>query len=395
MPAADPHDPPDLADPVALASALIACPSVTPVEAGALDLMEGWLRTLGFETARLPSGPVDNLWAVRGSANGEGEGEGEGPRLCLAGHTDVVPPGPADAWTTEPFAPVRREGHLQGRGAADMKGALGAMVAAVARAGDDAPALAFLITGDEEGQAVHGTKAALAEIERRGGAFDACLVGEPTNPETLGTMMKVGRRGSCNAELRVEGVQGHVAYPHLSQNPVPRLTAALAALAAPLDEGYPRFQPSNLEVTQLTTAEGAENVIPAWAQARFNVRFNPNWTGDALVAELERRIGEAVGAEGWSLTPRVSGEAFLTEDETLMGIVADAAEAVTGHRPEPSTTGGTSDARFLSRHAPTVEFGLVGATMHQANERAALADIEALTEIYVRVLRGYGQAGRA
>ena len=376
----------DLTDPLPLAEALIRCPSVTPTEAGALDMMEGWLRDLGFETTRMPFGDVDNLWAERGPERGGGR------RLCLAGHTDVVPPGPAEAWETGPFAPVVRGGVLHGRGAADMKGALAAMVAAVARAGAGAPPLAFLVTGDEEGQATHGTKAALAEVERRGRGFDACLVGEPTNPQALGTMMKVGRRGSCNAVLTVHGVQGHVAYPHAAENPVPRLVRALAALAAPLDEGYPRFQPSNLEATRLLTAEGAENVIPAWASARFNVRFNPRWTGETLVAELERRVADAIGAEGWSLAPRVSGEAFLTEDEALMGLVADATEAVTGTRPEASTTGGTSDARFLSRHAPTVEFGLVGATMHQANERVAVADIEALTEIYARVLVGFAGA---
>ena len=378
--------PVDLTDPIPLAEALIRCPSVTPTEAGALDLMEGWLVRLGFETTRLPFGDVDNLWAERGGARGAGR------RLCLAGHTDVVPAGPRADWATDPFEPVREGGVLRGRGAADMKGALAAMIAAVARAGEGAPPLAFLITGDEEGEATCGTKAALAEVERRGRGFTACLVGEPTNPRALGTMMKVGRRGSCNAVLTVRGVQGHVAYPDRAANPVPVLTRALAALAAPLDEGYPRFQPSNLEVTRLATAEGAENVIPAWASARLNVRFNPRWTGEALIAELERRVAGAVGDAAWTLAPRVSGEAFLTEDEALTTLVADAAEAVTGTRPEPSTTGGTSDARFLSRHAPTVEFGLVGATMHQANERVATADIEALTEIYARVLRGFAGA---
>ena len=304
-------DPSDLTDPVALAEALIACPSVTPVEAGALGLMEGWLERLGFETTRLPFGEVDNLWAER---DGTG-GTPDAPRLCLAGHTDVVPAGPRADWTTDPFAPVVRDGVLHGRGAADMKGALAAMIAAVARAGADAPPLAFLVTGDEEGQATHGTKAALAEVERRGRGFDACLVGEPTNPDRLGTMMKVGRRGSCNAVLTVTGVQGHVAYPDRAANPVPILARALAALAEPLDDGYPRFQPSNLEVTRLDTAEGAENVIPAWASARLNVRFNPRWSGEALVAELEGRIAAAVGEADWTLAPRVSGEAFLTEEE--------------------------------------------------------------------------------
>ena len=374
----------DLTDPVALTRALIRCPSVTPREAGALDLMEGWLAALGFDCARLPSGDVDNLWAERGQG---------APRLCFAGHTDVVPPGDEAAWTTPPFDPVLQDGVLRGRGAADMKGALGAMVAAVARTPEaEAPPLAFLITGDEEGAAIHGTKAALAEVERRGRGFDACLVGEPTNPERLGTMMKVGRRGSCNAVLTVTGQQGHVAYPHLADNPLTALSRMLSALTAEaLDEGYARFQPSNLELTGWGCPEGAENVIPAIAWARLNVRFNPNWTGERLVAELERRIASVAGDADWRLAPRVSGEAFLTEDDALADLVADAAEAETGQRPEPSTTGGTSDARFLSRHAPTIEFGLVGATMHQVDERVDAADVETLTAIYADVLTGYAR----
>jgi succinyl-diaminopimelate desuccinylase len=381
------REPRDLRDPVALASALIRCRSVTPHEGGALSLMQGWLESLGFACERLAFGEgaerVENLWAERGEG---------GPRLCLAGHTDVVPPGDEAAWVTDPFEPAQSDGLLRGRGAADMKGALGAMVAAVARAGDAGPPLAFLITGDEEGAAVHGTRAALAEVERRGRGFDHCLVGEPTNPDRMGQMMKVGRRGSCNAVLTVRGQQGHVAYPERALNPVPILARALAALTeAPLDEGYERFQPSNLELTALDTAEGAENVIPVWASARFNVRFNPNWTGESLVAELERRIAGALEDADWTLAPRVSGEAFLTTDEAFAGLIADAVEAETGSRPEPSTTGGTSDARFLSRHAPTVEFGLVGATMHKVDEHAALSDIETLTRIYERVLRAYAE----
>ena len=362
-----------------------ACPSVTPREGGALDLMASWLTALGFECARLPSGDVDNLWAERGAG---------APRLCLAGHTDVVPPGDEAAWTTPPFEPVLQDGVLRGRGAADMKGALGAMVAAVARLPEaEAPPLAFLVTGDEEGAAVHGTKAALAEVERRGRGFDACLVGEPTNPQALGTMMKVGRRGSCNAVLTVTGRQGHVAYPHLADNPLTSLHRMLGALVgAPLDEGYERFQPSNLELTAWGCPEGAENVIPASAWARLNVRFNPCWTGESLVAELERRIEGVAGEARWTLAPRVSGEAFLTSHPGLVGLVADAAEAETGRRPEPSTTGGTSDARFLSRHAPTVEFGLVGETMHQVDERVEVGDVEALARIYGRVIAGYARA---
>ena len=376
-----------LSDPLALAGALIRCPSVTPTEGGALGLMEGWLAALGFDCLRLPSGGVDNLWAQRGAG---------GPRLCFAGHTDVVPPGDEAAWTTPPFEPTLSDGVLRGRGASDMKGALGAMIAAVAAVPEEAaPPLAFLITGDEEGEAVHGTKAALSEIERRGLGFDACLVGEPTNPQALGTMMKVGRRGSCNAILTVAGRQGHVAYPHLADNPLTSLSRMIGALAAtPLDDGYARFQPSNLELTAWGCPEGAENVIPASAWARFNVRFNPNWTGNTLVRELEARIASVAGGASWTLAPRVSGEAFLTEDEGLIALVAEAAEAETGRRPEPSTTGGTSDARFLSRHAPTVEFGLVGETMHQVDERVDAADVEALARVYARVIERFAAVAR-
>jgi len=276
-----------------------------------------------------------------------------------------------------------------------MKGVVAAFVAAVAQA-EEAPPLALLITGDEEGAALDGTKRALAAIEAEGLGFDHCLVGEPTNPGTLGEMMKVGRRGSCNAVLTVTGRQGHVAYPHNAANPLPALLRALGALTGtPLDEGYARFQPSNLELTAWGTPQTAENVIPGMAWARFNVRFNPSWTGESLVRELERRIDEALPGWEWTLAPRVSGEAFLTEDEEFTALIAGAAEAETGLRPEPSTAGGTSDARFLSRHAPTVEFGLVGETMHQTNERVATADIETLARIYGRILAGYAERAAA
>ncbi|WP_031555575.1 succinyl-diaminopimelate desuccinylase [Parvularcula oceani] len=376
----------DLRSPVALAADLIRCPSVTPAEGGALDLLQGWLEALGFTVRRLPFGEVDNLWAERGEG---------GPRLCFAGHTDVVPPGDEAGWRTPPFEPVVRGGLLHGRGASDMKGAVAAFVAAVAQA-EEAPPLALLITGDEEGAALDGTKRALAAIEAEGLGFDHCLVGEPTNPGTLGEMMKVGRRGSCNAVLTVTGRQGHVAYPHNAANPLPALLRALGALTGtPLDEGYARFQPSNLELTAWGTPQTAENVIPGMAWARFNVRFNPSWTGESLVRELERRIDEALPGWEWTLAPRVSGEAFLTEDEEFTALIAGAAEAETGLRPEPSTAGGTSDARFLSRHAPTVEFGLVGETMHQTNERVATADIETLARIYGRILAGYAERAAA
>ncbi|MEM9810248.1 MAG: succinyl-diaminopimelate desuccinylase [Pseudomonadota bacterium] len=369
-----------LDDPIALTEALIACPSVTPVDAGAQDLLEAWLQRLGFTVHRQTFGDVPNLYAVRGDA---------GPRLCFAGHTDVVPPGRDDQWTSPPFAPTQDGGMIRGRGASDMKGAIAAFVAAIA-AEKMGPSLALLITGDEEGPGIDGTKRMLTWLDEQGWSFDHCLVGEPTSREVLGDMMKVGRRGSCNVTVRVTGQQGHVAYPHRAQNPLPaaaRMAAALAA--AELDQGYESFQPSNLELTGLGSAATAENVIPADAWLRFNVRFNPNWTGETLLEHLSARIEEAAEGVKWNWQTRVSGEAFLNNDPALSTLIADAVAAVTGKRPEASTTGGTSDARFIAKVCPTVEFGLPGATMHQIDEQVEVADIRNLTEIYRGVLCRY------
>lgn len=372
-----------LDDPIALAKALMACPSVTPVDAGAQDLLEVWLEALGFEVHRVTFGDVPNLYAERGEG---------GQRLCFAGHTDVVPPGRTEAWSTPPFEPVVEDGILRGRGASDMKGAIAAFLAAIARSEETGP-LALLITGDEEGPGIDGTKRMLGWLKEQGFGFDHCLVGEPTSREVLGDMMKIGRRGSMNARVTVEGRQGHVAYPHRAENPLPataRIAHALAELD--LDNGYEAFQPSNLEITGIGAAETAENVIPADAWLRFNVRFNPNWTGESLVAHLETVIGEAAGGTKWSWNPRVSGEAFLTEEPFLAKLIADAVSAVTGRAPEASTSGGTSDARFIAKVCPTVEFGLSGATMHQIDEQVPAEDVLRLTDIYMAVLKAYRSA---
>jgi succinyl-diaminopimelate desuccinylase len=375
----------DLTDPIALAKALMACPSVTPIDAGAQDLLAEWLERLGFTVTRKTFGEVPNLYAVRG---------GGGPRLCYAGHTDVVPPGPEAAWSSPPFAPEVDEGVLRGRGAADMKGSIAAFVAAIARA-DSAPPLALLITGDEEGPGIDGTKRMLGWLAEEGLGFDHCLVGEPTSRERLGDMMKVGRRGSMNAIITVEGIQGHVAYPHRAENPLPVVSAIAHRLAGlSLDDGYAQFQPSNLELTGFGSTASAENVIPGEAWIRINVRFNPNYTGETLLAHLEQVIGEAAGGMRWSWTPRVSGEPFLNMDADFARLVAGVVKDRTGRVPEMSTSGGTSDARFIGKVVPTVEFGLPGATMHQIDERVQTDDIEELTEIYASLLGRYEEAVR-
>lgn len=377
-------------DPVTLARALVKRPSVTPVDAGALDLLEEALRPLGFECTRLtfeesgePS--VENLYARRGDG---------APHFCFAGHTDVVPPGPEAAWTSPPFSGDIRDGQLWGRGAADMKGAIAAFIAAADRiiCADAAPgAISLLITGDEEGPAVNGTRKVLAWLAERGEHIDHCLVGEPSGVAMLGDTIKVGRRGSLNGWVTAIGRQGHVAYPERGENPIPALMRLLAALSAPLDEGYARFQPSNLEVTDLAVGNSAPNVIPQTATARFNVRFNPNWTGAALDAHLRARL-DAAGAP-YELKTIVSGEAFLTEDRAFIDLVADVVEKHVGRRPELSTTGGTSDARFIKDYAPVAELGLVGATIHQIDERASLTDIATLADIYADILAAYFSRG--
>ncbi len=374
----------DLSDPLALARALIRRPSVTPTDAGAMDLVQGWLEALGFSVRRMRFGAIENLYARRGA---------HGRNLCFAGHLDVVPVGDASAWSAAPFEGEARGGSLYGRGAVDMKGAVAAWIAALARTPPDPSAsLSLLITGDEEGEALDGTRRVVEALLAEGERVDACLVGEPTSAETFGDMVKTGRRGSLNAWITVEGVEGHVAYPDRAANPVPVLVAVAHRLATHrLDEGFEGFQPSNLELTELEVGNPAHNVIPLRARARLNIRFNPSHTGAALVAWLEREC-EAAGRDfrgRVTLDARVSGEAFHTAPDAFTTAVADAVEAVAGRRPVFSTSGGTSDARFIRALCPVVEFGLVGATMHKADERTPVAELEALTQVYACLIARY------
>ncbi len=370
-----------LSDPIDLAQALIRCPSVTPEDAGALDLLAGALEGLGFACHHIRSatgGPeIRNLYARLGT---------EAPNVCFAGHTDVVPPG--KGWTAEPFGGAVDQGRLFGRGAADMKGAIACFVAAVARlleSGKPKGSLSLLITGDEEGPAVDGTVKVLDWLAARGERIDCCIVGEPTNPRKLGDMMKIGRRGSLNCRLTVFGTQGHSAYPHLADNPIPRLLDILRRLTeTPLDEGTPHFQASTLALTTVDVGNPATNVIPAEARAGFNIRFNDLHSGASLEAWIRDMVAQAGGEA--EVAVEVSGESFLTPPGPLSEILAQAAFEVTGLRPELSTSGGTSDARFIKNHCPVVEFGLVGQTMHKSDEHVAIADMEALTEIYRRAL---------
>jgi succinyl-diaminopimelate desuccinylase len=370
-------------DPVALARDLIRCPSVTPADAGAMDIVEASLAEYGFRCRRMRFGDIENLYARRGTV---------GPNLCFAGHTDVVPTGDVGAWARDPFSGEIAEGELHGRGAADMKSAVAAFIAAAARAGQIPGSISMLITGDEEGEAEHGTKAVVAQLAADGETIDHCLVGEPTSVSRLGDMVKIGRRGSLNAEIAVRGVQGHVAYPDRAANPTPTLVRFLSAVQARrLDEGFTGFQASNLEITSIDIGNPASNVIPAEARARFNIRFNPSHTGAGLAAWLKSEAEAAgVGFRGEvRLTPRISGEAFLTEPGDFTALVARVVAAETGVEPELSTSGGTSDARFIRALCPVVEFGLVGQTMHKIDERASVADIEALARVYERLIADY------
>lgn len=387
----------DPTDPVVLTQALIRCPSVTPAEGGALALLATVLSAEGFKVERPvfsePGMPdIENLYARIGN---------EGPVFVIAGHTDVVPPGDLAAWTRDPFSAEIVDGVLHGRGACDMKGGLAAMVAAAIRyrrANPDAPgSVAFLITGDEEGPAVNGTVKLLAWADARGERFDHCLLGEPTNPAAMSDMIKIGRRGSLTGKLTVQGIQGHVGYPHLAQNPIRGMVRLLAGLeASPLDAGTEHFDPSNLEVTTLDVGNPATNVIPAQAKAVFNIRFNDLWTPETLAAEIERRLREAAGnAVRYEISfEPTNAVAFLTQPGPFVAMVADAVEAETGKRPALSTTGGTSDARFIKNYCPVVEYGVVGQTMHQIDERVAIADLAALERITHRLLTSYFAAAQ-
>lgn len=371
-------------DPVKLTRDLIRRPSVTPADAGAMDVLEEALTALGFTCRRMPFETIENLYARRGTAS---------PNLCFAGHTDVVPTGPVEAWSAAPFEAEVREGVIYGRGAVDMKGGIAAWVGAVSRIlaeGEPEGSLSFLITGDEEGPALHGTKRVVEALMAEGEVIDACIVGEPSSAQRLGDMIKVGRRGSLNTWITVHGKQGHVAYPDRAANPAPVLARLLAKLDAHrLDEGYPEFPPSNLEITTIDIGNPATNIIPAEARARLNIRFNPTHTGDGLIDWLNREAGEAQAASGLriELEHLCSGEAFLTQAEDFVGAVQTAVEQSLGVRPEASTTGGTSDARFIRALCPVLELGLVGQTMHQIDERVPEAEVRALSETYEAVIR--------
>jgi succinyl-diaminopimelate desuccinylase len=369
-----------LADPVALARALIRCASVTPEDGGAQDLLAGWLVQLGFTVIRLPFGTTPNLFARLGTG---------GRHLCFAGHTDVVPPG--EGWSSPPFAGEIRDGMLVGRGACDMKGAIAAFVAACASRLAQGPhpgSISLLLTGDEEGPALDGTVKVLEWMEANGHIPDFCVVGEPTNPTRLGDMIKVGRRGSLNARIAVHGIQGHAAYPQRADNPAHRLVRALAALiAAPLDAGSDLFEPSSLQITSIDIANPASNVIPGTARAMLNIRFNDRHTGTSLGAWLRAAI--ARHADRFDLDISVSGESFLTPAGPELEQLQRAVEAATGIAPQLDTGGGTSDARFITRLCPVAEFGLVGRSMHQVDESVALDDLRALSRIYAALIGAF------
>ena len=376
---------------VELTQRLIRCPSVTPQEGGALDCLEAELSALGFACERLPFGDgesrIDNLFARRGET---------GPHLCFAGHTDVVPVGDVTAWTHDPFAADIDDGRLFGRGAADMKSGIAAFVAAVARvpAADIDGSISLLITGDEEGDAINGTVKMVEWAAANGHRPDMCIVGEPTSPQALGDVIKNGRRGSLSGRLVVEGQQGHVAYPHLADNPVTRLLAMLAPVnGCELDAGTPHFGPSTANVTTIDVGNPATNVIPARAEARFNIRFNTEHSADSLIGWLEEHF-ERVGGD-WTVTWKSNADPFITAPGPLTELLSESCRAVTGRTPELSTGGGTSDARFITKLCPVAEFGLVGQTMHQVDENVATADIDGLSAIYETAIRRFFAGGAA
>lgn len=384
-------------DPAEILAALIRCPSVTPSEGGALAALEKILAPLGFSVERptfAESGTpdVENLYARL---------SGNGPHLMFAGHTDVVPPGDEAAWSHAPFSAEIVDGEMYGRGAVDMKGGIACFIAAVARHADKHGTLpgsvSLLITGDEEGPSINGTVKLLEWAANKGESWDGAIVGEPTNPDAMGDMIKIGRRGSLSATVTVNGTQGHAAYPHLADNPLPGLLALAGALLTPaFDAGTADFQPTNLEITSIDTGNPAVNVIPAKATFAFNIRFNDNWTPDTLKGEVVARLDSAAQARGGAKPVRYDlswrdrpSPVFLTRDEKLIGLLSGAVERVTGRAPKLSTSGGTSDARFIKDYCPVVEFGLVGQTMHMVDERVALADLETLTAIYERFLENW------
>jgi succinyl-diaminopimelate desuccinylase len=382
-----------MTDPIALARDLIRCPSVTPAEGGALALVERVLKGAGFDVHRVTfqepgTDPVENLYARIGTAS---------PHLMFAGHTDVVPPGDESRWRRPPFAAEIGNGVLYGRGAVDMKGSIACKMAAVLdylgqSGGKPKGSISFLITGDEEGIAVNGTVKLLQWAAQRGEKFDHCILGEPTNPERLGDMIKIGRRGSQNGTLIVTGTQGHVAYPELADNPVRGIATIMGAInAAALDTGTKHFGPSNLEFTSIDIGNKTVNLIPAEARARFNIRFNDTRTREELRAEVEKRVAKAAGNSiRWRIDWEPSNaDVFLTAPGPFVDMISKAVTEVTGIAPKLSTTGGTSDARFIKDYCPVIEFGLLSQQMHKIDEHVATADLVALTAIYRHILDRY------
>lgn len=384
-------------DPVALAQALIRCPSITPEEAGALTVLAQVLEPAGFTVHRMtfsePGTPdVENLYARIGTAE---------PNLCFAGHTDVVPPGNEAQWTLPPFAGEIRDAVLYGRGAVDMKGAIACFVAAALRylderSGKPAGSISLLITGDEEGPSINGTAKALEWLEARGERLDGCVVGEPTNPHAVGEEIKIGRRGSLNGELVVYGKQGHAAYPHLADNPVPKLARIIDRLSTtPMDEGTPDFEPSSLQVTVISVPNTATNVIPSEARAKFNIRYNDLHRRPDVEDWVRQQCAGAADELGarWSVSFSGTGDVFLTRPGPLVDTMVEAVRQVTGREPRLTTSGGTSDARFIQAYCPVIELGLVNETIHQVDEHVRLADLHQLTAVYERFLAEYfGQA---
>jgi len=378
-------------DPIALSQALIRCPSVTPADAGALDVLEAALTELGFTGHRLKfeesgTAPIDNLYARIGT---------QGPNFCFAGHTDVVPPGDAKLWRHDPFAAVIDNGTLFGRGAADMKSAIAAFVAAASRflaAGKPYGSISFLITGDEEGIAINGTTKVLGWLAEKGERLDHCIVGEPTSEIRAGDTIKIGRRGSLNTRVTVRGMQGHVAYPKRAANPLPAVAALVSLLSSEvLDQGNEHFDPSTLAFTTIDTGNTATNVIPAEAKAGFNIRFTDQHTPDSLkarIANAVETIRKQFGCEIETIF-QLSGVSFLTAPGPFTNLLSGAVRTVTGKVPQYSTTGGTSDARFIKDYCPVAELGLSNATMHKANECAKIEDIRLLADIYTQVLSSY------
>ena len=371
---------------VLLAQRLVQCPSVTPREGGALDLLEAELTAMGCACTRLPFGEaeerVDNLFARWGTG---------GPHFAFAGHTDVVPPGDTAAWTHDPFSGEIVDGRLHGRGAADMKGGVAAFVAATARFLETPPqqgSISFLITGDEEGDAINGTTRMVDWVRDNDQVPDMCLVGEPTNVSEMGDVIKNGRRGSLSCKLTVTGIQGHVAYPHLADNPLTHLLAMLAPVnGCELDGGTEFFDPSTANVTSIDVGNKAGNVIPASATAQFNIRFNTEHSADSLIGWLEEHFDRVGGT--WEAHWKATAHPFLTPPGQLTDMIADATEKIAGRRPKLSTNGGTSDARFITNICPVAEFGLVGRTMHKIDEQVAVEDIDSLTDIYTHVLNSF------